>query len=156
VRGIGALLATRPHQARRGQPGQQRVQHHELQPGIGDPAPELGQDRVVKARVSQGQPEQVLPVDPGPHRIGRPPARCSTVTSASRDGDQPGLPRIPNAAANCSSASHWPSRSRISTVSGRSVFLAPYIAAIAAAICGSGSGHGTGCMHTTYPIPRPG
>ena len=29
------------------------------------------------------------------------------------------------------------------------------MAAIAAVICGSGSGHGTGCMHTTYPIPRP-
>ena len=36
-------------------------------------------------------------------------ARCNTLTSASRDGDQPGRPRIPNAAANCSSSSHSPS-----------------------------------------------
>ena len=83
-------------------------------------------------------------------------ARCSTVTSASRDGDHPGLPRAPNAAAKSSSASHWPSRSRISTASGRSIFLPPYIAAITTATCRSGSGHTTGCMHMTYPIPRPG
>jgi hypothetical protein len=30
------------------------------------------------------------------------------------------------------------------------------MAAIAAAICGSGSGHAAGCMHMAYQIPRPG
>ena len=34
--------------------------------------------------------------------------------------------------------------------------LPGYLAAIAAAICGSGSGHAAGCMDITYPIPRPG
>jgi hypothetical protein len=29
------------------------------------------------------------------------------------------------------------------------------IAAIIAATCRSGSGHGTGCMYITYPIPQP-
>src|SRR5206468_9547349 len=42
-------------------------------------------------------------------------ARCSTVTSASRDGDQPGRPRVPNAAAKSSSPIHSPSRSRDKT-----------------------------------------
>ena len=82
-------------------------------------------------------------------------ARCKIVTSASRDGDQPGRPRIPNAAANSSSASHSPSRSRTWTASGRGR-LPGYLAAIAAAICGSGSGQATACTHMTYPILRPG
>jgi len=70
-------------------------------------------------------------------------------------GDHPGRPRIPNAAAKSSSPSHSPSRSRISTASGRGR-LPEYLASIAAAISGSGSGQGTGCTHMTYPILRPG
>ena len=73
VRGVGALLAARLDQAIGGQPRQQRVQRHLLQPAIGDPGPELRQHRVIKARVIQRQPQQVLPVDPGPHRPGRLP-----------------------------------------------------------------------------------
>jgi hypothetical protein len=80
------------------------------------------------------------------------PARGSTVTSASRDGGQPGRPRIPNAAANSSSPSHSPSRSRTVTASGSPVFRDPYIAPIAAATTGSGSGHGTGCTDMTCPF----
>ena len=82
-------------------------------------------------------------------------ARCSTVTSASRDGDHPGRPRSPNADANSPSCSHSPSRSRICTASGRGVFLPRYMDAIAAVICGSGSGQAAGCMDMTYPILRP-
>ena len=78
-------------------------------------------------------------------------ARCSTVTSASRDGGQPGRPRTPNAAANCSSSSHWPRRSRTCTASGRGR-LPRYLAAIAAAICGSGSGQAAGCMDMAHPF----
>jgi hypothetical protein len=85
-------------------------------------------------------------------RSVRFPARCSTVTSASRDGGQPGRPRIPNAAANSSSRSHSPSRSRTVTASGGSAFRDPYIAPIAAATTGSGSGHGTGCIDMTCPF----
>ena len=73
VGGIGPLLAARLDQALGHQPCQQRIQHHLLQPGPGHPAPELGQHRVVKARVIDWQAEQVLPVDPGPHRLGRLP-----------------------------------------------------------------------------------
>ena len=71
--GIGALLAACPDQARGRQPGQQRVQRHLLQARTGHPVPELRQDRVIKARVIKRQPQQVLPVDPGPHRLGRCP-----------------------------------------------------------------------------------
>ena len=71
--GIGALLAASPDQARGRQTGQQRVQRHLLQARIRHLVPELGQDRVIKARVIKRQPQQVLPVDPGPHRLGRCP-----------------------------------------------------------------------------------
>jgi hypothetical protein len=52
-------------------------------------------------------------------RSARFSSRCSTVTSASRDGDHPGRPRSPNADANSPSSSHCPSRSRTCTASGR-------------------------------------
>jgi hypothetical protein len=79
-------------------------------------------------------------------------ARCSTVTSASRDWDQPGRPRTPNAGAKSSSCSHSPSRSRTVTASGGSVFRDPYIDRIAAATTGSGSGHGAGYIDMTRPF----
>ena len=44
------------------------------------------------------------------------------------------------------------SRSRTVTASGDSVFRDPYIAPIAAATTGSGSGHGTGCIDMTCPF----
>ena len=44
--------------------------------------------------------------EPPPGRSVGFPARGSTGPSASRDGDHPGLPRVPNAAANASSPSH--------------------------------------------------
>ena len=63
---------------------------------------------------SQGRPSRYcqsirVRTDPAACRPVRFSARCSTVTSASRDGDQPGLPRVPNAAAKSSSPSHSPS-----------------------------------------------
>ena len=70
VGGIGALLPARLDQVFGRQPFQQRVQRRLLQPGVGDPVPELREHRVVEARVIERQPEQVLPVDPGPHRLG--------------------------------------------------------------------------------------
>ena len=48
-----------------------------------------------------------------------------------RDGDQPGRPRRPNAAAKSSSASQWPTRPRTWTASGRGR-LPGHFAAIAA------------------------
>ena len=73
VGGIGALFPGRLDQAFGGQPGQQHVQRYLLQVVRGDPVPELGQHRVIKPRVIQRQPQQVLPVDPGPDRISRSP-----------------------------------------------------------------------------------
>ncbi len=73
VGGIGALLAARLDQPLRCQACQQRIKHHLLQAGPGHLAPELGQHRMVKARIINGQPEQVLPVQPHPDRIGRQP-----------------------------------------------------------------------------------
>ena len=70
VRGVGALLAARPDQALSRQLCQQRVQHHLLQAVGGDPGPELGQHRMVKARIATRQAQRVLPVDPGAHRLG--------------------------------------------------------------------------------------
>ena len=78
-------------------------------------------------------------------RVAGAPAATGTIPAG----------RVPNAAAKSSSASHWPSRSRTWTASGRGRFPG-YLAAIAAAISGSGSGHATGCTHMTYPILRPG
>ena len=73
VGGIGALLAARLDQALRHQARQQRIQRHLLQPRPGHPAPELRKHRMVKARIIQGKAQQVLPVDPGPHRVRRQP-----------------------------------------------------------------------------------
>ncbi len=73
VRGIRALFPARLHQARRYQAFQQRVQHHLLQRRLRHLAPEFRQHRVIEPRIIQRQPQQVLPVQPGPHRLGRQP-----------------------------------------------------------------------------------
>lgn len=49
---------------------------------------------------------------------GRFSANCNTVTSASWPGDQPGLPRVPNASANSASANNSPSSSRTRIANG--------------------------------------
>ena len=71
--GVGALLAARLDQPRGHQAFQQRIEYHLLQPRIRHPGPELDQHRRIEARVIKGQAQQVLPVDPGPHRLGRLP-----------------------------------------------------------------------------------
>ena len=114
--------------------------------------------RCDRTPACQAQPQRVLPVQPGPHRLGRLPvvrssAICSTVTTASRDGGHPGRPRAPNAAANSSSAIPCPSRSRTATASGTR--RPAYFTRIAAATTGSGSGHGTTRIDITHPILRP-
>ncbi len=70
-------------------------------------------------------------------------ANCNAVTNASRAGDQPGRPRTPNAAANCSSVNSSPNSSRITT--GNGARRPRYILRTAAAISSDGSGHGCGC-----------
>jgi hypothetical protein len=96
VGGIGALLAARLDQAIGGQPGQQRVQRHLLQAGIRYPAPELSQHRVIKARIIQRQPGQVLPVQPHPDRVGCQPAGQVLLPLQHRHQRQPrrGPPRL--------------------------------------------------------------
>ncbi len=88
-------------------------------------------------------------------RSVRSSAFWKIVTRARRLGGQPGLPRTPQAPANCSSASHSPSWSRTITASGRSR-LPRYIAATAATISGAGCGHGCGWTDITNSILRPG
>ncbi len=82
-----------------------------------------------------------------PPAAARSPAPAATGTSPAGPGCRT-QPRNPHHARS-------PRRSRISTVSGLGR-LPRYFAAIAAAVCGSGSGHGTGCTHMTHPIPRLG
>src|SRR3954471_21536216 len=53
--------------------------------------PERAQGRVVEARVGQLQPKQILPVDPRPHRLGRPP--IGQVLTELQDGHQRQAPR---------------------------------------------------------------
>src|SRR6266545_2853731 len=78
-------------------------------------------------------------------------ASCSTVTSASRPGDQPSRPRVPNASANSSSANSSPSSSRTRIASGTGPRRA---AALAARAVASGiSGHGSGRIDMTPPSP---
>ena len=101
-----------------------RVQRHLLQPRIGHPGAELGQYRMIKTRVVQGQPQQVLPVDPGPHRLSRLPAGQLLRPRQDRHQRQPRrrpatTARIPDAAANSLIRSHSPGRSRTCTASGR-------------------------------------
>lgn len=79
----------------------------------------------------------------------RLPTRCNTVINASRPGDQPGLPSVPNAPANRASQNSSPSSSRTRTGSGASR-LPRYIARIARAICGSGSGQALGCIDIQF------
>jgi vacuolar iron transporter family protein len=76
-----------------------------------------------------------------PYLVGLPDL-AATLGNASRAGDQPGRPRAPNAAANSSSCSHSPSRSRTVTGNGCRVLRLAYLARTAAATTGSGSGHG--------------
>ena len=154
MRGIGPLLPARLEQAVRGKALQQRVQRRLLQSRVRDLRPELRQHRVIEPGIIQGQAEQVLPVQPGPDLLGGHPVGQVLRPLQHRDQrqprrDQPGRPRIPNAPANTASCSHSPSRSRTITASGGSVFRDPYIARIAAATTGPGSGHGTGCIDMT-------
>jgi transposase InsO family protein len=51
-------------------------------------------------------------------RSVRLPTRCNTVINASRPGEQPGLPSLPKAPANASSANTSPSSSRTRTGNG--------------------------------------
>ncbi len=86
--GWSRCAACRPpfNQAGPGQPRQQRIQRHLVQAGPGHPGPELSQHRMVKARIIPGKPQQVLPVDPGPHRFGRLPV--SEVLGPLQHGHQ--------------------------------------------------------------------
>ena len=68
--GIGAHRAARADQPVGGQPFQQRVQHHLIQPAGGDAGPEFTQDRMVETGVGQVQAQRVFPVDAGADMLG--------------------------------------------------------------------------------------
>jgi len=77
---------------------------------------------------------------------------CNTVTSANAPGDSAGAPRVPNAAANCSSPKTSASSSR-ALIAG----LPFGNAARATDTVWSGTrGAGRGRIDTTHLIPRPG
>jgi hypothetical protein len=130
----GALLAARLDQAPGRQALQQRVQHHLLQVGPGHPGPELRPRRMVKARVIQGKSQQVLPVDPGPHRPGRLPV--GEILRPLQHGHQrqprrgpPWLAPGPERGREVLIGQPLSQPLTDQTASGRSVFVAPYMAA---------------------------
>ena len=53
------------------------------------PRPELGQHAEVEAGVGQLEPERILPVDPGAHRVGRLPVAEVLEELEDRDQGQP-------------------------------------------------------------------
>ncbi|GAA2351718.1 hypothetical protein SVIO_002180 [Streptomyces violaceusniger] len=61
-----AAGGNRPHV---GQPSQEQVQDPALQAVCQETVPEAGQYGVVEAGIGQLQAEQVLHIDPGPHRV---------------------------------------------------------------------------------------
>lgn len=76
---------------------------------------------------------------------------CSTVPSISWAGDVPGLPRTPNAPANCSSAYTSPNTSRIRIAR---LPLRDDARAVRAVNSGT-SGQGLGCIDMTSTSLRP-
>ncbi len=108
-------------------------------------------DHPAAARARTASPAGSAPPRPPAGRSGPPssaaPSPPPAATAATR------RPRTPNAAANSSSAIHWPSRSRTATASGTR--RPAYSARIAAATTGSGSGRGTARIDITHPILRP-
>ena len=83
---VGPLLAARLDQAT----GLEALEHPVEQQMLGvaghQPRPELGQHAEVETRVGQLEPERVLPVDAGAHRVGRLPV--AEVLKKLEDRDQ--------------------------------------------------------------------
>ena len=106
--GIGALLAAGPDQALGRQHLQHLVEHHPFQTVLDQPGAELAQHARVEAGIDQFQPRAYFQsiaratINPA-WRSVRFSTYCNTVTSANAPGDSAGAPRMPNAAANCSS-----------------------------------------------------
>ena len=88
---VGPLPAARLEQAPRLAGLQQLAQQPLLGAAREQARAELAQHRVVEAGVGQLQPEQVLPVDPRPHRLGGLPV--GQVLAELQDGDQRQAPR---------------------------------------------------------------
>ncbi len=70
VRAVGALRATGLHQPARLEPLQHAVEEEVLGAAGHAAGAELGEHAEVEPRVGQLEPERVLPVDPGAHRVG--------------------------------------------------------------------------------------
>ena len=88
---VGPLPATRLEQPARLAGLEQFMQQAFLGATCQQARAELAQHRVVKARVGQLEPEQVLPVDPAPDRLRGPPV--GQVLAELQDGDQGQSPR---------------------------------------------------------------
>ena len=88
---VGALPAARLEQAPRLARLQQLVQQPLLGAAHEQAGAELAQHRVVEAGVGQLKAEQVFPVDPGPHRLGRLPV--GEALAELQEGDQGQPPR---------------------------------------------------------------
>jgi len=91
----------------------------------------------------------MVPSTPGSSR-SQPAPRCHRPLPAART--RHGRRRSPAHPARTGR----PAGARRSSACRSGSRLPGYFAAIAAAICGSGSGQEAGCTHMTYPILRPG
>ena len=83
---VGPLPATRLEQPARLAGFEELMQQTFLGAARQQARAELAQHRVVEARVGQLEPEQVLPADPGPHRLGGLPV--GQVLAELQESDQ--------------------------------------------------------------------
>jgi hypothetical protein len=95
---VGALPAARLEQAEFLAAFEQLVQQPLLGTALDEAGAELAQHGGVEAGIGQLQPEDVLPVDPGAHRLGGP--SVGEVLAELQQGDQSQPPwREPRLAA---------------------------------------------------------
>ena len=110
VGGVRALAPARPQQAGGPAAREQRIEQRERRVTRRQPGAELAQHRGVEAGVGQLQPQEVLPVDPAPHRVGRrrgrrgPRRTAGPARARARQGASAGRPRTANRGAKASSA----------------------------------------------------
>ena len=91
VGAVGALLAARLDQAARLEALEHPVEQQVLRPARDEAGAELGQRAEVEPRIGQLEPERVLPVDAGAHRVGG--LAVAEVLEELEDRDQRQPPR---------------------------------------------------------------
>jgi hypothetical protein len=101
--GVRPLRAALTHPAARDTLLQQGLQEQVLRAASQHPVAELREDREVKARIAQLQPQGILPVDASPHRLGRLAVREAFHELEHADeGEAPrGRGRLPTHGEEC-------------------------------------------------------